>query len=88
MKQVFDSIPYDNILHLESHIAANLVLALKLLSVDQSQILRDTGNELLNTHKISINSQCNDGYPGNLENVIRSIEKWQIPGDSIVDLKL
>ena len=42
----------------------DFVLTLKLLSSDQSQILRDTSNELLNTHKVPLDSQCNVGNPG------------------------
>ena len=44
-------------------------LVLKLLSRCRSQILHETSrpNELLNTHKIPIDSQCNDGYPGSWE---------------------
>ena len=38
--------------------------ALQLLSSDQSQILRDASNELLNAHVISIDSQHDYGYPG------------------------
>ena len=29
-----------------------------------SQILFDVSNELLNTHDIFVDLQCNDGYPG------------------------
>ena len=39
------------------------VLALKLLSGDQSQILRDVSNTLVNAHKILIDSQGNEDYP-------------------------
>ena len=42
------------------------VFALKLFSVDPSQILQDASNELFNTHKIVIGSPCNDIYFGSL----------------------
>ena len=42
----------------------HFVLALKLLSGDRSQILRDTNNELLNTYTIFIGSQSNEEHPG------------------------
>ena len=35
-----------------------------------SQNLRDTSNELLNTHKIPIDSKCNDGYSGSCGKVL------------------
>ena len=39
------------------------VLALKLLSGDRSQILRDDSKVLLDTHQIPIDSQCKDENP-------------------------
>ena len=53
MKQIFL-----RILHIESRFFFHFVLAIKLLSSDRSLILRDASNELLNTHKILIDSQC------------------------------
>ena len=62
----FDRIPNDEIPHHQSHIPAfcYLVIALKLLSSDWSQILHIVSNNLWNTRKISTDSQCNDEYPG------------------------
>ena len=42
----------------------HFVLSLKLLSGDQSQILRGASNKSLKTHKIPIDSQCKDWYAG------------------------
>ena len=47
----------------------HIVLTLKLLFSDWLQILRDASNKLKNAHKISINLQCNDGYPGSCRNL-------------------
>ena len=62
------------------------LLGLKLLSGDQSNILRHVSNELLNTHKITIDSQCNYGYPGSCGIFWRSIEKLHDPVYSILYL--
>ena len=44
--------------------SCHFVSALKLLSGDRSQIFYDASNELLNTHELLIDSQCNYGYAG------------------------
>ena len=63
MKQIFNRIPNDKILQLESHRSVDhFVSALKLLSGDRSQILRDISNESLNAHNIPMDSQCDDGF--------------------------
>ena len=72
MKQVFVRIPNDN------------VLALNVLYGDWSQILRCTSNELLNTHKIHIDLQCTEGYPGSCGKFRRIIKKWHSLANSIV----
>ena len=53
----------------------HFVLGLKFLSGDQSNILLHVSNELLNTHKITIDSQCYCWYSGSCGIFRRSIEK-------------
>ena len=67
MKQIFDRIPSDNILHHESHLFCNFAFAIKLLSGDRLQILHDAINEILNTQKIRLDSQYNDEHPGSYD---------------------
>ena len=45
----------------------HFVLALTLLCGKRSQILRDPSNKLLNTHRMFIDLQCNNGYSGSCE---------------------
>ena len=41
-----------------------IVLALKLLYEERSQIMLDAIKKSLKIHNIFIDSKCNDGYPG------------------------
>ena len=62
MARIFDGIPNDKILHFEIHYST-LFSAKIFIRRTQLQILRNASNELLNTYKISIDSQYDDGYP-------------------------
>ena len=73
MNQIFESIP-------NCEIVCHFVLALKKLYGYRSQILHDANNELLNTHNISIDSQCVS------RKFYVKYKKWLIPVDSIVYL--
>ena len=64
----------------------HFVLALKLLSGEQLEVLRDAINDLLSTHKILIDSEHNNGYPGRLWNLGEMLKKWLITVDFIVYL--
>ena len=55
-----------------------IVLALKLLLGDRSQILCDDSKLLLYTHQIPIDSQCHDENPGSCGKINRSIKNWLI----------
>ena len=82
MNQIFYRIPNDKILHPETHPSV-IFLAPKLLYGDRSQLLRDASKAFLNTHtKISIDANCNDGYPGSWG----ELKKRHIPVHFIVYL--
>ena len=62
----------------------HFVLELKFLYRDQSQILHDASNELLNIRKIFINSLCYDGCPGILCEVLKMTHSGSLYCGSLI----
>ena len=61
-----------------------IVLALKWLLGDRSQILCDDSKLLLDTYQIPIDSQCHGENFGSCGKINRSIQNWHIPINNIV----
>ena len=58
--------------HASSYTVLPISFNAQVLSGDWSQILRNAKNELWKTHKFPLDSQCNDGYPGSIGEVLKT----------------